>query len=807
MNNANEIKALLRERVAELAQYLFTSGHREGNHWVVGSIEGEPGRSFKICIAGEKAGLWGDFADSGKHSRSLLDLWMRARNVDFKTALRQAAEWLGQPLNRATQSASAAKSIRTFPTINEAIRFAARTLKMLVTRRDVYHDRNGNEHFVVVRFDNNKGKEFRPFCRRRSGWVMSDPPGKLPLFHLPDLLARPRELVLNVEGEKCVCELAPLGLLVTTSAHGANSAHKTDWQPLAGREVVILPDNDEDGRAYSQTVAGILLQLSPPAVVRIVELPGLLPKGDCVEWLDPRDGQTPEDITAELLELVKNAEVIREAIIQRIEVADVDGGAQSSNDTGSAPQPGEFPLDALNPVMRAIAEQSAEVYQIKPELPAMAGVATLAGAIGKGFLISGAVSGRETNCNVYVFPGAPKSYGKNAASIMAAPLRDASNEIAKAFRETERPSLLAEKKISEKREQSLVNYCASDATTESERKEKPRELAKIQRRLDEIESLLAWPPTYLIGNATSAALTEILKRNCETIFSFSPEAGEVVRIALGKFTKDRAADFDLYLSGYTVESARETRISRGDSGELVPCISVLWFCQPFLLRELFTNEEALERGLTARVLPFIVEHEGDIPEDDGIVRCVSESARQAWDSLVRKVLTCRESPHVIQCSPEAREVFRVFHNEAVRLRNGKYREIEGELGRWRENAIKIAGGQCVADALSKGNDAQSLTLTADQAERGVKIGRWNHLHSLAMLNKGLANRQWQRVETLQALLSRYGGTVTLRDLRDRHGFVPHEIKMLAAEYSHALSIQTHKPTTGRPSEILTLPKS
>src|SRR6184192_2626513 len=95
MSDAQGVKQLLRERVADLAQYLFPNGHREGVHWCVGSIEGEPGKSFDICIAGEKAGLWGDFANSGKHSRSLLDLWMHARNVDFKTALRQADEWLG----------------------------------------------------------------------------------------------------------------------------------------------------------------------------------------------------------------------------------------------------------------------------------------------------------------------------------------------------------------------------------------------------------------------------------------------------------------------------------------------------------------------------------------------------------------------------------------------------------------------------------------------------------------------------------------------------------------------------------------
>ena len=82
--SATEIKNLLRERVQELAQYLFPAGRREDIHWCVGDITGVPGKSFKICIAGQKAGLWGDFADSEKHSRSLLDLWMKARNVDFK---------------------------------------------------------------------------------------------------------------------------------------------------------------------------------------------------------------------------------------------------------------------------------------------------------------------------------------------------------------------------------------------------------------------------------------------------------------------------------------------------------------------------------------------------------------------------------------------------------------------------------------------------------------------------------------------------------------------------------------------------
>ena len=98
MNDVEMVKRELARRVEKLAAYLFPNGHREGVHWCVGSIEGGPGKSFKICIAGPKVGLWGDFADFGKHCRSLLDLWMRARNLDFKAALRQATEWLGVSL-------------------------------------------------------------------------------------------------------------------------------------------------------------------------------------------------------------------------------------------------------------------------------------------------------------------------------------------------------------------------------------------------------------------------------------------------------------------------------------------------------------------------------------------------------------------------------------------------------------------------------------------------------------------------------------------------------------------------------------
>ena len=104
--NLEEIKRELTQRVVELARHLFPQGKRVGNHWCVGSIAGEPGQSFKICVAGERVGLWGDFDGTQRHRRSLVDLWIEKRGVDFEAALHECAEWLGVTTNSAS-SASA----------------------------------------------------------------------------------------------------------------------------------------------------------------------------------------------------------------------------------------------------------------------------------------------------------------------------------------------------------------------------------------------------------------------------------------------------------------------------------------------------------------------------------------------------------------------------------------------------------------------------------------------------------------------------------------------------------------------------
>lgn len=440
----------------------------------------------------------------------------------------------------------------------------------------------------------------------------------------------------------------------------------------------------------------------------------------------------------------------------------------------------------------------------------MAAVATLAGALGKGWHCVGAVNGRATFGNLFVVAGANQSGGKGASDDIVRPLIAASDEMAERFCREERPKLSSEQLLLKASHKRLIDQLANPkdgGRTEDSLTREMDGLVRMQARIAEIATLVKFAPSYSIANVTTAALTDRLARNGNVLMSFSPEAGELVRVALGKFNRRDGADFDLYLSGHSVECYGEARVGRGDT-RLMPCLTLLWLCQPCVVQQLMGNQEAQERGLVARCLKFVVQS-GDIPLDDGAVRTVSETARRDWDTLVRATLVARgqaAEPIVITCSPGARQAFTAFHNESVQLRNGAYRDVEGQLGRWRENAIRIAVGQCVADNFANPVPlGEPLTLTEDQARRAVELARWCCLSGLKAQTASRRNVQLEQCDKLCNLLSAHNdGMMTLRDLRDRHGFDVTQVEVVAQAFPDRLAIKDAKPPVGRPSRVLVL---
>ncbi len=234
-----------------------------------------------------------------------------------------------------------------------------------------YHNAGGEPVGVVVRWNLANGeKDVRPVSRRagaRGGWTISAMPSPRPLYHLPDLLARPGERVHVGEGEKCADALAGLGLLATTSAGGANAADKSDWTPLAGREVVILPDADKAGEGYAADVAAALAKLTPPARVRVVRLRDT--------WPDLPDGGDIADVVA----AGEDADTIKAKLAALVDAAEPEAQPQPA----PAVEPFKpFPTDALPEPLRGFVMELAAATGNDPACAALAVLTVLAGAVG-----------------------------------------------------------------------------------------------------------------------------------------------------------------------------------------------------------------------------------------------------------------------------------------------------------------------------------------------------------------------------------------------------------------------------------------
>lgn len=219
----------------------------------------------------------------------------------------------GTPSTNHTMSSSpAAKKPKTLhASADRAIRAARWTCKdkddpdwkpdvVKLAGRWTYHGKEGETLLIVVRFQLPDGsKSYSQVHPVEGGWYVGMPAGSRPLYRLPEVLDADR--IYFTEGEKAADAIAALGLVATTTPGGAKGVRKADLAPIAGRHVVVLPDNDVPGREYAAKLVGLLTKAGA-ASVKVVKLPNLPDKGDVVDWLENvvPDQWGPEDCRASL---------------------------------------------------------------------------------------------------------------------------------------------------------------------------------------------------------------------------------------------------------------------------------------------------------------------------------------------------------------------------------------------------------------------------------------------------------------------------------------------------------------------------
>jgi hypothetical protein len=149
----------------------------------------------------------------------------------------------------------------------------------------IYKDAAGENYLKVSRYYDKEGKKnFAQSHWTALNWASGAPKGPRIPYRLPELLAAEHDTVFIVEGEKDADTLAALGLVATTNAGGAEKWSPDLDQYFKGREVYILPDNDEPGARHAKQVAERLSSVA--RLVRVVNLPSLPEKGDITDWLE-----------------------------------------------------------------------------------------------------------------------------------------------------------------------------------------------------------------------------------------------------------------------------------------------------------------------------------------------------------------------------------------------------------------------------------------------------------------------------------------------------------------------------------------
>ena len=166
--------------------------------------------------------------------------------------------------------------------------------------RFVYRDREGKPYGMVFRWDGPDGKRILQSSRYQDRWhwgLHDETPNHL--FHV-ELLVQPRvdgvASAVVVEGEKKAVILQrhlnanarargedEMAVIVVTWRGGARAWKQcSDWSVMAGRDVVLWPDNDDPGRVG---MGGILEEISGAGMARrvwVVETLGVegLKEGD-----------------------------------------------------------------------------------------------------------------------------------------------------------------------------------------------------------------------------------------------------------------------------------------------------------------------------------------------------------------------------------------------------------------------------------------------------------------------------------------------------------------------------------------------
>jgi hypothetical protein len=283
------INAAALAQLPSLLREWFPNGQREGHEWRVGSINGEPGKSFSINI---ETGKFAEFNGLSESGRDVIGLYAaKFCPGDRVKAARDLADKFGIEIKRRAKPKPKPKAkpdewISLVPPPPDA----GPPAEAMLSGFDMVHcytSLDGRETHYVGRIEE-RGDERKKFVPITYGtltdkdgntttrWHKKAPNEPRPLYGLHKLVEKPNAPVQIHEGEKktdAAQRMFPDYVCVSWFG-GCGQVEKADLAPLAGHKLLSWPDADQSGRdAARKIIPRLPSDTQVLGVVRTDDLP------------------------------------------------------------------------------------------------------------------------------------------------------------------------------------------------------------------------------------------------------------------------------------------------------------------------------------------------------------------------------------------------------------------------------------------------------------------------------------------------------------------------------------------------------
>ncbi len=630
---------------------------------------------------------------------------------------------------------------QVFPKARDALAKLRQTLGR-ETAKWTYHDANENPVGLVCRWDTPHGKEIRPISYYPDGWRITQMPQPRALYNLPAVLkADPERRVWAVEGERCAAALASLSLLATTSSGGANAAAKTDWTPLRGRRLVIVPDCDTAGRRYAEDVAKLAHEAGAKEI-RILDLGQRfsdLPQGFDVADLaeDPTaiglaEGTTPDELRNLLEEWADEAPTWKP-----------DDSEPNAVPLVERYEP--FPVDALPEPLRRFVVEGAEALQCDHAHLALPLLTVVAAAIGN--------TRRLRLKSDWLVP----------SMLWAVVVAESGGMKTPALRLVLRP-------VRERQHAALERYEDAKRKYESAVLRYEKDLAEWRRSKDTMmgppeKPEPPQPERFIVSDTTLEALAPLLLENPRGLLLACDELSAWLG-SFDRYVTTKGGDVGRWVSIHSGESITVDRKTEPRTISIpYPCVSVCGGVQPATLTRLM-GASYRDCGLAARILWAYPPKRRKRWTEAEIDPATHSAITRLLDRLYTLQPTTDEKgrpcPVILDLTPDAKELWANYYD----AHGTEWLDLTGELAsawaKLEEYAARLALVLHCVRVVTR--DATTDAVDAVSMQSGITLATWfkreaRRVHALFTETDEEADQR-RLIEWIEAR----GGAATVRDL-------------------------------------------